>query len=104
MNNTTQHKVILIIMDGWGKGLGDSTDAVSQANPQFVNNLYKQYPNSELITHSEWVGLPNGQMGNSEVGHLNIGAGRIIYQDLLKIDIAVREKKLEENKALLDAI
>ncbi|MEY4876098.1 MAG: hypothetical protein RL708_1247 [Bacteroidota bacterium] len=104
MNNTTQHKVILIIMDGWGKGLGDSTDAVSQANPTFVNNLYKQYPNSELITHSEWVGLPNGQMGNSEVGHLNIGAGRIIYQDLLKIDIAVREKKLEENKALLDAI
>jgi 2,3-bisphosphoglycerate-independent phosphoglycerate mutase len=91
-------------MDGWGKGLGDSTDAVSQANPTFVNNLYKQYPNSELITHSEWVGLPNGQMGNSEVGHLNIGAGRIIYQDLLKIDIAVREKKLEENKALLDSI
>ncbi len=91
-------------MDGWGKGLGDKTDAISMANPQFVNNLYKQYPNSELITHSEWVGLPDGQMGNSEVGHLNIGAGRIIYQDLLKIDIAIREKKLETNKALLDAI
>ena len=91
-------------MDGWGKGLGDKTDAIAMANPQFVNNLYKQYPNSELITHSEWVGLPDGQMGNSEVGHLNIGAGRIIYQDLLKIDIAVREKKLESNKALLDSI
>jgi 2,3-bisphosphoglycerate-independent phosphoglycerate mutase len=101
MNN---RKVILIIMDGWGKGLGDKTDAIAMANPTFVNNLYKQYPHSELITHSEWVGLPDGQMGNSEVGHLNIGAGRIIYQDLLKIDIAIREKKLDENKALLDAI
>jgi 2,3-bisphosphoglycerate-independent phosphoglycerate mutase len=97
-------KILLIIMDGWAKGLGDKTDGVSMANPQFVNNLYKQYPNSELITHSEAVGLPNGQMGNSEVGHLNIGAGRIIYQDLLKIDIAIRENKLAENQNLLNAI
>ncbi|MEN9523781.1 MAG: hypothetical protein RL065_2158 [Bacteroidota bacterium] len=97
-------KIVLIIMDGWGKGLGDKGDAVSMANPQFVNNLYKQYPHCELITHSEWVGLPDGQMGNSEVGHLNIGAGRIIYQDLLKIDIAIREKKLNENKTLLSSI
>ena len=84
-------------MDGWGKGLGDSTDAISQANPTFVNNLYKQYSNSELITHSEWVGLPNGQMGNSEVGHLNLGAGRIVYQELTRINKAISDGTLATN-------
>ena len=74
-------KVILVIMDGWGLGLVPKADAIQQANVPFVHNLYKQYPHSTLVTCGEAVGLPDGQMGNSEVGHLNIGAGRIVYQE-----------------------
>lgn len=90
-------KVILLIMDGWGKGMGDKTDAISCAETPFVDSLYKRYPHSELITYGEQVGLPAGQMGNSEVGHLNLGAGRVIYQDLVKIEIALREGQLANN-------
>ena len=97
MNNK---KAILLIMDGWGKGLGDHTDAIAQAKTPFIDQLYKTAPHSELLTHSEYVGLPNGQMGNSEVGHLNIGAGRVIYQDLLKIDLAVKNHTIDTNPAL----
>ena len=75
-------KVILLIMDGWGLGAVKAADAIQNANVPFVNSLYKKYPNSTLITCGEAVGLPEGQMGNSEVGHLNIGAGRIVYQEL----------------------
>ena len=78
-------KTILIIMDGWGLGKIKSSDAIQNADVPFVTSLYKKYPNSTLITCGEDVGLPEGQMGNSEVGHLNIGAGRIVYHTLRRI-------------------
>src|SRR4051812_36363849 len=93
-------KVILIIMDGWGLGKVKSSDAIQNANTPFVSSLYKRYPNAELITCGEAVGLPDGQMGNSEVGHLNLGAGRIVYQELQRINVAVRDGELERNIVL----
>jgi len=83
-------KVILIIMDGWGLGKKKSADAIQNANVPFVSSLYKKYPNTTLVTCGEAVGLPDGQMGNSEVGHLNLGAGRIVYQELQRINVAIR--------------
>lgn len=97
-------KVVLIIMDGWGHGKKDSSNAIFIAKTPFVDSLYLNYPNSELITCGEDVGLPDGQMGNSEVGHLNIGAGRVVYQDLVKINLAIRNKSFHSNPAILDAI
>jgi 2,3-bisphosphoglycerate-independent phosphoglycerate mutase len=97
-------KVALIILDGWGHGAHDKTDGIYLANTPFVDSLYQKHPNAELVTYGEQVGLPEGQMGNSEVGHLNIGAGRIVYQDLLKIDIAVRDNTIAQNAELLNAI
>src|SRR6185312_7598638 len=90
-------KVILIIMDGWGLGKKKVSDAIQNANVPFVSSLYKKYPNATLVTCGEAVGLPAGQMGNSEVGHLNLGAGRIVYQDLTRIDQAVQDGSLEQN-------
>lgn len=95
---------ILIIMDGWGLGRITSSDAIQNANTKFVNSLYHQYPNSKLITCGSLVGLPNGQMGNSEVGHLNLGAGRIVYQELERINVAIQSKEMAANKMLLDCI
>ncbi|MGB0839915.1 MAG: hypothetical protein ACPGXL_07235 [Chitinophagales bacterium] len=100
----TNEKIILIILDGWGHGQDAAVSAIAQANTPFVDSLYKDYPNAELTTHGELVGLPMGQMGNSEVGHLNIGAGRIVYQELLRINNAIQEKTLDKNKVLLEAI
>lgn len=97
-------KVALIIMDGWGHGSQPDRSAIAQANVPFINSLYHKYAHSELITHGEAVGLPDGQMGNSEVGHLNIGAGRVVYQELLRINIAVRDGELAQNHTLLDTI
>jgi 2,3-bisphosphoglycerate-independent phosphoglycerate mutase len=97
-------KVILVIMDGWGLGKVPLSDAIQQANVPFVSSLYNKYPHSTLITCGEEVGLPEGQMGNSEVGHLNLGAGRIVYQELQRINVAVRDGELANNKILLDAI
>lgn len=97
-------KVILVIMDGWGLGKVASADAIQHANHPFTSSLYKQYPNSTLITCGEAVGLPEGQMGNSEVGHLNLGAGRIVYQELQRINVAVRDGSFVKNKNLLRAI
>ena len=91
-------KVILIIMDGWGLGNEKRSDAIQNANVPFVSSLYSKYPNSTLITCGEDVGLPEGQMGNSEVGHLNIGAGRIVYQELQRINVAIREKEFQKNQ------
>lgn len=93
-------KAILIIMDGWGHGRVPSADAIAHANVPFVKSLYNKYPNTELITCGEAVGLPDGQMGNSEVGHLNIGAGRIVYQELQRINVAIREGELESSPVL----
>ena len=94
---------MLIIMDGWGHGLVPSSDAIANAKTPFVSSLYNKYPNTELITCGEAVGLPEGQMGNSEVGHLNIGAGRIVYQELQRINVAVREGELAESPVLKTA-
>lgn len=91
-------------MDGWGHGSKPSASAIAQAKTPFIDSLYKNYPNTELFTHGENVGLPDGQMGNSEVGHLNIGAGRIVYQELLRINNAIKSGALASNKALLDAV
>ena len=97
-------KIALIILDGWGHGPDAKASAIAQANTPFVDSLYKKYPNSELITYGEEVGLPKGQMGNSEVGHLNIGAGRVVYQELARINKAIREKTLQKNETLLAAL
>jgi len=96
-------KVVLIIMDGWGEGPKTKANAIFNANTPFIDSLYSKYPHSQLVTSGENVGLPEGQMGNSEVGHLNIGAGRIVYQDFAKINIAVREKTFQKEKAITDA-
>jgi len=96
-------KVVLIIMDGWGLGDGSKADAIANAKTPFVDSLYKKYPHTQLLTSGENVGLPDGQMGNSEVGHLNIGAGRIVYQDLVKINKAVKENTIDQNPVLQEA-
>jgi 2,3-bisphosphoglycerate-independent phosphoglycerate mutase len=97
-------RAILIILDGWGHGPKRSADAIAQANTPVMDDLEKRYPNAELVTHGELVGLPGGQMGNSEVGHLNIGAGRIVYQELARINKAVREHTLHRHPVLLEAL
>ena len=97
-------KAILIIMDGWGLGLKKNADAIQNANVPFVTSLYDKYPHSTLVTCGEAVGLPDGQMGNSEVGHLNLGAGRIVYQELQRINVAIRTGELAQNETLLSAI
>ncbi len=94
-------KVLLIIMDGWGHGQVPASDAIAHAKVPFVQSLYGKYPHTELITCGEAVGLPDGQMGNSEVGHLNIGAGRIVYQELQRINVAIRDGELKNNPTLL---
>jgi len=91
-------------MDGWGLGKVASSDAIQNAKTPFVSSLYSKYPNTTLITCGEAVGLPDGQMGNSEVGHLNLGAGRIVYQELQRINVAVRDGSFAKNEILLNAI
>jgi 2,3-bisphosphoglycerate-independent phosphoglycerate mutase len=100
----TKKKAILVIMDGWGLGQVSSADAIQNANVPFVSSLYSQYPNTTLTTCGEAVGLPDGQMGNSEVGHLNLGAGRIVYQELQRIHVAVRSGEFAANKVLNNSI
>jgi 2,3-bisphosphoglycerate-independent phosphoglycerate mutase len=97
-------KVALIIMDGWGLGKVKSSDAIQHAKTPFVNSLYAKYPNSTLVTCGEEVGLPDGQMGNSEVGHLNLGAGRIVYQELQRINVAIKTGEFAANPILLASI
>jgi 2,3-bisphosphoglycerate-independent phosphoglycerate mutase len=99
-----KRKAILVIMDGWGLGKVPKSDAIQAANTPFVNSLYGRYPNTTLITCGELVGLPDGQMGNSEVGHLNLGAGRIVYQELQRINVAVRDGSFAKNEQLLNCI
>ena len=91
-------------MDGWGLGKKKSADAIQNANTPFVTSLYKKYPNTTLVTCGEAVGLPDGQMGNSEVGHLNLGAGRIVYQELQRINVAIRDGEFAKNEQLLASI
>jgi 2,3-bisphosphoglycerate-independent phosphoglycerate mutase len=96
-------KVVLIVLDGWGIGAGDRTDAIAQANTPFMDGLLRTAPHATLLTDGEHVGLPPGQMGNSEVGHLNIGAGRVVYQDLLRVDRAIADGSLEKDPVLQEA-
>lgn len=97
-------KVILLILDGWGHGLIPEVSAIAQADTPFIDSLYQTCPNAELTTHGPAVGLPTGQMGNSEVGHLNIGAGRIVYQELQRIQVAIEDGSLAANAVVQDAI
>jgi 2,3-bisphosphoglycerate-independent phosphoglycerate mutase len=92
-----------MILDGWGKSPDPKVSAIDNANIPFINSLYKNYPSAQLRTDGLNVGLPEGQMGNSEVGHMNLGAGRIIYQDLAKINLAVEHKTLNKEQVLVDA-
>ena len=97
-------KAILIILDGWGHGKDSKVSAVAQAETPYIDSLYNDYPNAELITFGMEVGLPTGQMGNSEVGHLNIGAGRVVYQDFTRINKAIEEGKFSNNEVLVNVL
>jgi len=102
--NKNMKKVALVILDGWGHGNKDKSNAIFNANTPYIDSLYKTSLNTELRTDGRYVGLPENQMGNSEVGHLNIGAGRIVYQNLDKINKDIEHKKLDKNSVLLDSI
>ncbi|NNK90733.1 MAG: 2,3-bisphosphoglycerate-independent phosphoglycerate mutase [Saprospiraceae bacterium] len=95
-------KAFLIILDGWGHGPDPVVSAIAQANTPFIDHLYENYPNAELVTYGSEVGLPEGQMGNSEVGHLNIGAGRIVYQELARINKEIQENILKDQGTIED--
>ncbi|MBN8576438.1 MAG: 2,3-bisphosphoglycerate-independent phosphoglycerate mutase [Cytophagales bacterium] len=97
-------KVLLMILDGWGIAKDPKVSAIDKAQTPYINSLYKKYPHASLEASGLAVGLPAGQMGNSEVGHMNIGAGRIVYQDLVRINKAVEERELDTNPVLLQAI
>lgn len=103
--NTQQmnKKVILMILDGWGITQDPKVSAIYNAKTPFINSLYDKFPHAQLRTDGEHVGLPVGQMGNSEVGHMNLGAGRIVYQNLAKINKAVKDGTLAQEKELLNA-
>ena len=104
MNNTkTSSKVLLLILDGWGIAEDKTVSAIDVAKTPFIDSLYTNYPNSKLRTDGEFVGLPEGQMGNSEVGHMNIGAGRVVYQNLARINVAIKDKELDKNEVLQNA-
>lgn len=96
-------KVILMILDGWGKSPDPKVSAIDNANTPFIDSLYTKYPNASLRTDGLHVGLPEGQMGNSEVGHMNLGAGRIVYQDLVKVNLAVKNNTLVDEPVLQNA-
>ena len=97
-------KVLLVIMDGWGLGQVKSSDAIQHAHVPFVTSLYTKYPNATLVTCGTEVGLPQGQMGNSEVGHLNLGAGRVVYQELERINVAINDHIFQQNPTIINAI
>ena len=97
-------KVILMILDGWGITQDPKVSAIFNAKTSYIDSLYNKYANASLRTDGEHVGLPEGQMGNSEVGHMNLGAGRIVYQNLVRINMAVKNKTLGQEQVLLDAL
>jgi len=96
-------KVILMILDGWGITQDPKVSAISQARTPFIDSLYEQYPHAQILTHGLNVGLPDNQMGNSEVGHMNLGAGRIVYQDLVKVNLAIENGSLNNEATLNNA-
>ena len=97
-------RVILLILDGWGNGKPYDGNAINLANKPNFDRLIQTYPNAELHTCGEWVGLPQGQMGNSEVGHMNIGAGRVVWQQLVLINKAFNDGLVKSNPVLNDAV
>ena len=97
------NKVLLMILDGWGNGHHDKADVISTVHPEYISAMTEKYPHAQLRTDGENVGLPEGQMGNSEVGHLNIGAGRVVYQDLVKINRACRDNSILKNPEIVAA-
>ena len=105
MNNkmSDNQKTILIILDGWGMGEESNRNVIHVANTPYMDSLLAKYPNSRLHASGENVGLPEGQMGNSEVGHLNIGAGRVVYQDLVRINKAIEDGSFDQNNVLNEA-
>lgn len=100
---TMNKKVILMILDGWGTSPDPKVSAIDNANTPYIDSLYHSYPNAALRTDGLNVGLPDGQMGNSEVGHMNLGAGRIVYQELTRINLAIQNNTLKDEKVLIDA-
>ena len=96
-------KALLMILDGWGIGDNSHADVIASTPTPYWDYLIATYPHSQLQASGENVGLPDGQMGNSEVGHLNIGAGRVVYQDLVKINKACRENSIMENPEIISA-
>ncbi len=103
MTKENNRKVLLMILDGWGNGNKSKADVIFNGNTPHMDALMAKYPTSELLASGENVGLPDGQMGNSEVGHLNIGAGRIVYQDLVKINKAAADNSIAENPQIVKA-
>lgn len=98
------HKAFLLILDGWGIGSNPKADAIQCGNTPYIDSLYENYPHAQLVTYGSEVGLPDGQMGNSEVGHLNIGAGRIVYQELARINNEIKSGDFYHNKTLTNAL
>ena len=98
-----KQKVLLMILDGWGIGNRSKGDVISTVHPAYISAMTEKYPHAQLHTDGENVGLPDGQMGNSEVGHLNIGAGRIVYQDLVKINRACKDGSIMQNPEIVSA-
>jgi len=99
----SKKKALLMILDGWGIGDKSKSDVISTAGAPNMEQLTANYAHAQLLTSGEDVGLPDGQMGNSEVGHLNIGAGRVVYQDLVRINLAIRDKSIEKNEIIVEA-
>ncbi|MEO0558921.1 MAG: 2,3-bisphosphoglycerate-independent phosphoglycerate mutase, partial [Bacteroidota bacterium] len=98
------HKHLLLILDGYGIAEDPSVSAVDAANTPFLDDLFARYPHSTLEASGRAVGLPAGQMGNSEVGHMNLGAGRVVYQDITRIDTAIEDGSFVDTEALVDAV
>src|SRR5512142_3505760 len=96
--------LVLITLDGWGYAPPSKADAISLARKPIYDKLLADYPNTLIHTSGRFVGLPKGQMGNSEVGHLNIGAGRVVYMDITKIDLAIENGSFFKNQTLLNAL
>jgi 2,3-bisphosphoglycerate-independent phosphoglycerate mutase len=96
-------KALLVILDGWGLGDHKKDDVIFNTPTPYIDYLFATYPHSQLQASGENVGLPDGQMGNSEVGHLNIGAGRVVYQDLVKINHACQDGSIEKNPEIVSA-
>ena len=102
MNAAKKH--LLLILDGYGIATDTSVSAIQQANTPFLDSLFSTYPHATLEASGLSVGLPDGQMGNSEVGHMNLGAGRVVYQDITRIDKAIQDGSFFENEVLRDAV